>query len=267
MIRRPAVAGAFYPNEADRLEKQIRSYLKEVPHKEKVKGVVAPHAGYIYSGGVAGAVYSRVEIPRDVIVLGPNHRGMGAAHAVMASGSWDMPSGPIKVNEVLANNIMEHSGLFRNDPSAHKYEHSLEVQIPFIQAFQPEAQLVPIVLSASSYKECEELGKALAAGIRDYGKDVLLVASTDMTHYESHETAQKKDRKAIEKILEMDPEGLLYTVLGSGISMCGVVSTTVVLVACMELGASSAELVAYATSGDASGDYEQVVGYAGLIIL
>jgi hypothetical protein len=266
MLRKPAVAGQFYPSDANRLKADLSSYLKGDIPKQKAQAVISPHAGYVYSGRVAGQVFSRVEIPADVIILGPNHRGVGAAQAIMASGTWEMPMGRIEINDDLASKLMAHTPLLKDDPEAHRYEHSLEVQIPFMQAFRHDFKLVPIVLSVSSFRESRELGQALAQGIRDYGGDVLIVASTDMTHYETHPKALQKDKLAIDKILEMDPEGLLKTVLGHNISMCGVGPTTVTLIACKELGAQSVELVAYSTSGETSGDYEQVVGYAGLIV-
>jgi AmmeMemoRadiSam system protein B len=266
MVRRPAVAGQFYPADAGRLKAEVLSYLKENLPRRKALAVISPHAGYMYSGGVAGQVFSRVEIPGDVIIIGPNHRGIGAAQSVMASGTWAMPMGNIEINPVLASKIMKHSLQLKDDAEAHRYEHSLEVQVPFIQALRPEFKLVPIALSISSFRECRELGAAIAHGIKEYGQQVLIVASTDMTHYESHQKAVQKDKMAIDKILEMDPEGLLKTVFGQGISMCGVAPTAVALTACLEQGARSAELVAYSTSGETSGDYNQVVGYAGLII-
>ena len=220
----------------------------------------------LFRSRVAGQVFSRVEIPADVIILGPNHRGVGAAQAIMASGTWDMPMGQVEINEVLASKVMAHSSLLKNDAVAHNYEHSLEVQVPFIQALRPDFKLVPILLSVSSFQECQEVGRALAHGIFDYGSEVLIVASTDMTHYEPHQKAMQKDKMAIDKILELDPEGLLKTVLGRGISMCGIVPTTVALIACKEMKANSVELAAYSTSGETSGDYDQVVGYAGLIV-
>ncbi len=266
MIRKPVVADTFYPGDAERLEQLVRSYLPDTAKQVRAIAIVVPHAGYVYSGRIAGEVFSRVKIPRDVIIIGPNHRGMGATHAIMASGEWSMPGGRIEINEPLAKAIMEYSPTLRDDPSAHRFEHSLEVQAPFLQVLRPDFRLVPIVLSASSYDECKELGKAIANGIRDYGEDVLMVASTDMTHYEPHAEAQKKDRLAIERILALDPKGLMTTVLGQGISMCGVMPVTVILEASLDLSARSAKLLAYTTSGETSGDYEQVVGYAGIII-
>jgi AmmeMemoRadiSam system protein B len=223
----------------------------------------------MYSGGVAGAVFSQIHIPDAVVILGPNHRGMGASVALSASGVWDMPLGPVSINEALAKSILKvpMSGVkIKDDPGAHAMEHSIEVQVPFLQFLQPEVSIVPIALSHLAYDGCQEIGRALVKGIQDFGKEVLLVASTDMTHYESQESAKAKDELAIDRILDLDPEGLHETVARHGISMCGVIPTTIVLEACKVLGAGKAELVQYATSGDVTGDYAQVVGYAGFIV-
>jgi len=266
MIRQPAVANQFYPGKEQDLKKDLSGRIKEVGKKEKVLALVSPHAGYVYSGNIAGAVYSIAEITRDVIVMGPNHHGLGAPFAVMAQGRWKMPGGDIAINEKLAHLMIEESRWLRADDQAHINEHSIEVQLPFIQYVQPTVEFVPVVLSTADFQTCEEMGMAIANAINRYGKPVVIIASTDMTHYESHESAQKKDQLAIEKILSLDPSGLLDTVLTNNISMCGVIPTTVALVAAKELGATKANQVAYATSGDVSGDYSYVVGYAGFII-
>jgi len=180
-----------------------------------------------------------------------------------------MPLGPVPINETLAESILKAStsGVkIKDDPGAHAMEHSIEVQVPFLQFLRPEVSIVPIALSHLAYDVCKEIGRALVQGIQDYGKEVLLVASTDMTHYESQESARAKDELAIDRILDLDPEGLHETVSRHRISMCGVIPTTIVLEACKVLGAGKAELVRYATSGDVTGDYAQVVGYAGFIV-
>ncbi|MBW1675858.1 MAG: AmmeMemoRadiSam system protein B [Deltaproteobacteria bacterium] len=228
--------------------------------------LVSPHAGYVYSGDIAGAVYSIAEITRDVIVMGPNHHGLGAPFSVMAQGKWRMPGGDIAINEKLAHLMIEESRWLRADNQAHINEHSIEVQLPFIQYVQPSVEFVPVVMSTTDFQTCEEMGMAMAKAIKRYAKPVVIIASTDMTHYESHESAQQKDQLAIERVLSLDPSGLLDTVFTNNISMCGVIPTTVALVAAKQLGATKASQVAYATSGDVSGDYSYVVGYAGFII-
>jgi AmmeMemoRadiSam system protein B len=266
MIRQPVVADQFYPGSERDLKKDLSSRIKEVQKRERVLALVSPHAGYAYSGNIAGAVYSVAEITRDVIVIGPNHHGIGAPFAVMAQGKWKMPGGDITINERLAHLMIEESRWLQADDRAHMNEHSIEVQLPFCQYVQPALEFVPVILSMADFKICEEMGTAIAKAIERYEKPVVIIASTDMNHYESQESTQQKDRLAMERILALDPQGLLDTVSAHDISMCGVVPTAVALVAANELGATKARQVAYATSGDVSGDYSYVVGYAGFII-
>jgi len=269
MSRTPAVADMFYPGDRGRLKEQIDSFVKPIPEPKTVRAAISPHAGYMYSGRVAGAVFSQIRIPEAVVILGPNHRGVGAPVALAASGTWEMPLGPVPINEEIADLILKASppGLkIEDDPQAHAMEHSIEVQVPFLQVLRHDVSIVPIALSHVDYHACQEIGQAVAQAVRDYGKEVLLVASTDMTHYEPQEAAQTKDRLAIERIVDLDPKGLYETVARHGISMCGVIPTTIVLEASRMLGATRAELVQYATSGDVTGDYAQVVGYAGFIV-
>jgi len=257
----------FYPGDKRQLQEQLRAFVKPSSTRKRVLAAVSPHAGYMYSGEVAGAVFSRIEIPDTVAILGPNHRGLGGPVAVAASGSWDMPMGAVPINEPLARLIIDRGGdRMRDDPKAHAMEPSIEVQVPFLQILRPDVTIVPITVSHISFNDCEKIGLALAQVVRDYGKDVLFVASTDMTHYESRQTAKTKDQLAIDRILDLDPKGLYGVVAEHRISMCGVIPTTIVLSACKALGAAKAELVQYATSGDVTGDYTQVVGYAGFIV-
>ncbi|MBW2264679.1 MAG: AmmeMemoRadiSam system protein B [Deltaproteobacteria bacterium] len=267
MSRTPAVANMFYPGETGELKKQLDSFISPISQPKEVIAAISPHAGYVYSGGVAGTVFSQISIPETAIILGPNHRGIGASVAIQASGSWDMPLGPVQINKELAGQILDLLGnKVKDDSQAHAMEHSIEVQIPFLQALKADINIVPICVSHKSYEACDEIGQALAKVVQEYDKKVLLVASTDMTHYESRETAQAKDKLAIDRILALDPKGLYNTVSQQGISMCGVMPTTMILTACKALGATKAELVQYATSGDITGDYTQVVAYAGFII-
>ncbi len=266
MVRKPAVAGKFYPMSPDAINKQMKEFEVEVKQKIDCMGVVSPHAGYVYSGGVAGAVYSHINIPDNVIIIGPNHTGIGEMVSLMASGEWEMPNGNVKINADLANDIISGSRYIKDDSLGHLHEHSLEVQIPFIQHFKKKFNIIPITIMTLDYELCEDIGAALSDAIKEYNKPVLIVASTDMTHYESQESANVKDKKAIDEILKLDPKGLFETVVNKNISMCGIAPTTAMLIACNNLGAREARLVKYMTSGDVSGDYEQVVGYAGLII-
>lgn len=267
MVRRPAVAGQFYPAEGSRLSAEIGRFVEEKAEKIAAKGVVAPHAGIIYSGAVAGAVYSRVEMPETFVVIGPNHTGRGKPAAAVASGAWQMPGGEVSIDEGLAQQIIENSDYLLEDESSHQYEHSLELQLPFIQHFKSDIKMVPICLKSAAYEVCHDVGQAIARALEKTGKRALLVASTDMSHYVSQSTAQAKDRLAIDKVLALDARGLYDVVMGENISMCGFMATAAVIIACKELGAIRAELIRYATSGDISGDYAHVVGYAGLIII
>lgn len=275
MIRRPAVANQFYPGDPQTLEKTVRGMVDDNAVKEEAVAIIAPHAGYIYSGRVAGSVYSRVKIQYNIILLGPNHTGLGERVAVMAGGEWEMPFGKVAINQELAHLLIEESHIFSDDSTAHVREHSLEVQLPFIHHFNPKASIVPITIMHMTYDMCEELGKAIANAIRKYtcsrmslpGKDkVLIVVSSDMNHYESDTVTKKKDKKAIDKILALNPKGLMETVSDEDISMCGIIPAAIAIVAAKELGAKTAKLINYATSGDTSGDYAHVVGYAGILI-
>ena len=266
MQRTPAVAHQFYPGDAATLTRMLRELVPAEGRKKKAIAVVCPHAGYVYSGRVAGETMARVEIPTDVLVMGPNHHGMGAEVALMAEGDWEMPMGSVPINTELAQLLLAQSDEIAADTVAHRYEHSLEVQVPFLQYLQPKLRLTPLVVSHLAFATCQRVGKAIAAAIRAYGKPVLMVASTDMTHYESRVAAEAKDRKAIERVMALDPEGLYSTVLGNRISMCGIMPTTITLIAALELGATKAKLVRYTDSGETSGDTDQVVGYAGFVV-
>ena len=220
----------------------------------------------MYSGDVAGSVYSRVEIPDTVILLGPNHTGMGERIALACHGSWIMPFGDLEIDSNLAMAILENLPIGRENEDAHRLEHSLETQLPFLQYFRKQFKIVPICFMRLSLDECRMLAQAIVKAVRSCDRSVLIVASSDMTHYESHARASEKDHEAIEQILNMDPEGLFHTVEKGGITMCGINPATVMLAACKELGATQAELARYMTSGEISGNMDQVVGYAGVVV-
>lgn len=265
MSRQPAVAGQFYSGTTLGLKNQVRQYLQPGPSEPAI-GVVSPHAGLIYSGAVAGEVYSAIEAPSTFVLIGPNHRGLGEPIALYAGGEWTVPNGTLPVDQELGRRILEEAPLVAADESAHRMEHSIEVQLPFIAEVAKQAKILPISVMHASLGACREVGEGIAAAIRQCGYPVTMVASTDMSHYVSAETARKLDGQAIERILALDPEGLYATVHTLQISMCGVFPTTIMLYAAKALGATHARLVRYATSGEVSGDYDQVVGYAGLII-
>lgn len=266
IVRQPAVANQFYSGNPASLVRDIEVMTGHGKGTETCIAVIAPHAGYIYSGPVAGAAYSRAVIPETVVIMGPNHTGRGAPASVMPDGTWHMPMGDVPVASDIAESLLQGSVYLEADYQAHMYEHSLEVQVPFLQYFQPGLEIVPVCLSHMSYEICEEIGRAVAAAIQASERPVLMVASTDMTHYEPQKQANIKDQAAIRQILNMDPAGLYDTVRINGISMCGVIPTTITMIAALTLGAARAELVKYATSGDVSGDYDRVVGYASFII-
>lgn len=266
MIRQPAVAGMFYPAAKGALESEVKKYLEFKATPRKVTGLVAPHAGYVYSGPVAGAVYASVEVPEKCIILSPNHSGRGAPAAIMTEGSWAIPTGEIPIDSNLAKKLVSNCTELENDISAHVAEHSLEVQLPFLFAKQPKLSFVPLTVSHLRTDVCKKIGEAIAKTIKDTAENILIVASSDMNHYESQQITEKKDRAAIDKVLAMDPEGLLKTCGENRISMCGVVPTAIMLFAAKTLGAKETKLIQHATSGDVSGDYDAVVGYAGMIV-
>jgi MEMO1 family protein len=266
MIRPPAVAGRFYPSDPEILSQQIAGYVSGASEKVRALGCVVPHAGYMYSGHVAGAVYSSIEIPRKCILLGPRHFPRGEPMAILTEGSFATPLGQAKIDTQMAAALAHECPRLREDAAAHEREHSLEVQIPFLQFLRKDFQFVPVVLATDRYGAIEELGHAVATVVAGQNEPVLAIASTDMNHYEDDAATRVKDGRAVERILALDPRGLYDTVRGEGISMCGYAATTATLVAMRDLGATEARLIRYATSGDASGDREQVVGYAGIVI-
>ena len=201
-----------------------------------------------------------------MILIGPNHTGRGAMASIMTNGEWQLPAGNIKINSELGKAILAGSSVLEDDSDAHLFEHSLEVQIPFIQYFKKDVRIVPISIMSQDFKSCKDIGEAMADAIKVCQSPITILASTDMTHYESQEAAQKKDTKAIEKILNLDAQGLYSTVRENRISTCGYIAVTATLIACHLLNARKAELIKYMTSGEVSGDFNQVVGYAGFII-
>ena len=267
MIRPPAVSGRFYPSDANELSRSVKEYAPGGAAKILARGCVVPHAGWMYSGHVAGAVYAALEFPTRCILLGPRHFPRGEAMAILSEGSWRTPVGEARIDAELAGELMRAFPRLREDAVAHEQEHSLEVQIPFLQQLAPDFRFVPVVLAADRYPVLEELGHAVAKVVTAHAAErVLVIASTDMNHYENDAITRSKDERAIARILALDPRGLYDTVRGEGITMCGYAATTAMVVAMRDLGAKAAELVRYATSGDVTGEREEVVGYAGLIV-
>ncbi len=266
MIREPVVAGQFYPASAAQLKSMIEKFVDKKAVKQDVIGLVSPHAGYVYSGPVAGATISRVKCKDTFIIMGPNHTGQGKPLSIMTEGTWQTPLGKVAIDTELAKQILSLSRHLQEDYLAHQYEHSLEVQIPFLQYFKPDIKIVPIILAHADGAVYKEIGKEIARAIKEVGRDAVIIASSDMTHYEPHESAQKKDRQAIDAILDLNEDELLKRVKELDITMCGYAPAVSLISAARELGAKQAELIKYQTSGDTSGDYSSVVGYAGIII-
>lgn len=266
-MRNPAVADRFYPGGATELSKTITELFPGPDSDRAVTAhaLIAPHAGYIYSGELAAKTFAAAEIPETVILLGPNHHGQGAAIS-LSTETWNMPFGPVETDIKTAEKLLQHSSQIKVDESAHLYEHSLEVQLPFLQMLQKKLRIVPLTLSRLSYPLCEELGTAIAKTIQESSNNILMVVSSDMSHYEPRKVATEKDRAALQCIEDLDPYGLYSTVFEKQISMCGVIPTVTALIASKLCGASQSKLIGYTDSGYISGDTQQVVGYAGVII-
>jgi len=266
-IRHPAVAGRFYPGDPETLLQEVRDYTMQSPRAAvPAFGCIAPHAGYIYSGHVAGAVFESIEVPPACVVLCPNHTGMGRPLAINSEGTWETPLGSIPIDHRLAGILQRRCPELEEDSAAHRSEHAAEVELPFLQVRQANLSFVPIALGTAQFEKLEQLGLALAAAIEEYAARVLIVASSDMNHYESDAATRVKDSAAIDPILKLDARGLYDVVTRQKVSMCGFGPAIAMLTAAKKLGATRAELVKYATSGDISGDRDLVVGYAGIIV-
>lgn len=267
-IRRPAVAGRFYPADPDTLRDEVRGYLSPQNGQGSVRalGCIVPHAGYIYSGHVAGAVFASLKVPELCIVLCPNHTGVGRPLAIVSEGEWETPLGNVPIETEFADALKFQCPLLEEDSSAHRAEHAAEVELPFLLTRQPKLKFVPVALGAGRLQSLEELGDAMAKVIAGWNKNVLIVASSDMNHYESDAITRVKDQSAIDPILRLDARALYEVVTKGHVSMCGFGPAVAMLTATKKLGATSAELVKYATSGDISGDLDLVVGYAGMVV-
>lgn len=265
-VRHPAVAGRFYPGDADSLLAEVHTYESSAEKPITAIGCVAPHAGYMYSGHVAGAVYARLEIPQRCVILCPNHTGMGTPLSIMSEGKWETPLGDVSLDHDFASALKQAFPLLREDAQAHRAEHAIEVQLPFLQARRGDFTFVPIAVGTSQFDALSKLGEALAEVIAAQSEAVLIIASSDMNHYESDRVTRVKDHKAIDRILALDARGLYEVVTNEAISMCGFGPAVAMLTAAKQLGATQAELIRYATSGDVSGDRNMVVGYAGVAV-
>jgi len=270
MVRHPAVAGRFYPAKPQALLRELDQYLAaDGPAPEKMEaalGCIVPHAGYMYSGAVAGAVFQRLPARATYIILCPNHTGRGVPLAIMSKGEWLTPLGAVPIDTELATSLQHSCHLLMEDVKAHEDEHAIEVQLPFLQRSVGAFTFVPIAIGVSRYAALEALGHGMAQALKTSAGPVLIVASSDMNHYEPDDVTRVKDRKAIDQILALEPAGLYEVVRKEDISMCGYGPAVAMLTAAKDLGATRAELVRYATSADTSGDRSAVVGYAGMVI-
>ena len=269
-VRPPAVSGRFYPADPSELDAEVRRCLGEAPAERAVSAVVAPHAGYMYSGSIAGETYGRAVVPDSVLVLCPNHTGAGHWRSVSGAAAWRLPGGDVPIDVDLREQLVRGADL-RLDDAAHAREHAAEVHLPFLRAKNRRVSVVPICLGPLSRGECIALGRDLARIIREASRGApttktLIVASTDMSHYVPAGVAKELDALAIDRILAVDPEGLYDVVSDRDISMCGYVPTTVALEACRTMGALTSDLVRYGNSGETSGDMDRVVGYAGALV-
>lgn len=272
-IRPPAVAGTFYEGSPERLRAQVDACFAAnpapPPQKDRFIGAVVPHAGLVYSGHVAAAFYGLAELPKRLVILCPNHTGAGHFAAINREGAWRTPLGEVAVDSQLAGALMAQTKLLADDPRAHAREHSLEVQLPFLQRLlgtsPGDFTFVPICLGAHRYDYAEEIGRAIATVLKEE-RDVAILASSDLNHYEDQRSTLRKDQLAIDQVLARDPRELWRVVDEYDVSMCGFIPTTAMLVAANELGATGARLIKHATSGDINGDDSHVVGYASIVV-
>jgi AmmeMemoRadiSam system protein B len=267
MIRLPAVAGRFYPSDSAKLTELVFQYTKGDSNVVPTRAMacLVPHAGYVYSGHVAGAVFGRLAMPKKVLILGVRHFPQGEKAAINSNGAWRTPLGDVAIDEELAEALRAACPILREDSVAHNREHSLEVQLPFLQVLAPGCTFVPIALGTVQIEELVRLGEGIGRVLEEAKEEVLLLTTSDLNHHEDDATTRVKDRKAIEAMLEMDARSLYDTCRAERISMCGLGPGVTMLTALRQMDAKHAELVRYATSADASGDKSAVVGYAGMI--
>ncbi|MBM3890092.1 MAG: AmmeMemoRadiSam system protein B [Verrucomicrobia bacterium] len=264
--RRPTVAGQFYPGSERVLREEVNRLLPTVASPRRAWGVVAPHAGYMYSGATAGKTFATVQVPETVVLIGPNHYGLGEPFAVWGEGRWLTPTTEQAVDEQFTLELLQSAAPLRDDHVAHSRDHCLEVELPFLGKLNPQSRIVPIILGSHHRSALDEIARGIAATQRRLKRELLIVASSDMNHFEPQKVSERKDRLAMDRMVEMDEAGLLDVVETHDISMCGAAAAYVMLKAAKALGARKAELVDYRTSGDVTGDYESVVGYAGLVV-
>jgi len=266
-IKLPAYAGSFYPQEREKIKAQVKGFLAGAKsEKTNCLGCVLPHAGYIYSGKTACLTIAGINLPETIILLGPNHSGIGPEFSLLAASCWQTPLGQIEIDQQLSQKILKHCPWVKNESSAHEKEHSLEVELPLLQYFRPDFKLAALTIASNDMGRLKETGQEIAKIITDGNLlgNVLVIASSDLTHYEPLAQAQKKDQLAIEQILQLDEVGLAKNIEKYNISMCGYAPVITMLSCVKKLGAKSAKLVNYSTSADQTHDASSVVGYAGI---
>lgn len=268
MKRSPVVAGRFYDGNPAKLNATVDGFLGLADEKRAGKTLLAmvPHAGYVFSGGVCGKTLAMGNLEQTIVMLGPNHTGRGDRFALWGVGEWDLPGDSVQVDTELANALLDAEPMITADTEAHVGEHSLEVIVPFLRRLNPATTIVPIAVSAHRFDDVAAVGKSIGRVLKSFDRPVSIVVSSDMSHYISHDDAKQQDSLALEAAVALDPRGLFNTVREHQISMCGVLPMTTGLFAALEMGATKGELVAYATSGEVSGDFDQVVGYAGVLV-
>ncbi|HKJ05226.1 MAG TPA: AmmeMemoRadiSam system protein B [Geopsychrobacteraceae bacterium] len=266
MIRRPAVAGSFYPEEKADLLDQLKQIVPSVEMRKRCLGVISPHAGYIYSGAIAGQLLAETTLPRQIVLLGPNHHGLGADAAIFCDGFWSTPLGEVPIATGLASQLMQSCSMLQSDPLAHRLEHSIEVQLPLLKYLQPNLQIVPICLGHGTLDDWLQLGADIGEALNAWSQEVLVVASSDMNHFLDATETRRRDYLAIDAVLALDPSRLYQTVRENDISMCGVVPAVVMLQSALTRGATECRLNCYGNSGDVNGDMSRVVGYAALSV-
>ncbi|MEK6714496.1 MAG: AmmeMemoRadiSam system protein B [Candidatus Omnitrophota bacterium] len=270
MVRAAVMAGQFYPLAANSLEREVSELCVGVKTKKEAIGLLLPHAGYMYSGRVAGLTASTVNLKDIFVIIGPNHTGIGEPFSLDIEEVWQTPLGKIEINSALAEELLKKCPSLKKDTQAHRYEHSVEVELPFLQYLKSDKNFsfVPIVIGGGKLEIYKEIGKGISEAIKELKliDQVQIIASSDMTHYEEAKVAQEKDALAISALLKLDPDLLYKTVKEKDISMCGYIPAIIMLEAARNLGAKKAELIKYENSGDTTGDYSSVVGYAGAII-
>jgi MEMO1 family protein len=267
MLRLPAVAGQFYPHDPQELSALVAQFTQHEKNLEKMKvrACLVPHAGYVYSGAVAGAVFSRIHLPQKILLLGVRHFPRGEPLAILSDGAWRTPLGDVPIDADLAARLRKECSLLQEDSVAHSREHSLEVELPFLQCLDAGFSFVPVAVGTVNFQDLVETGAGIARVLRESKEEILLVTSSDMNHYDDDATTKRKDALAIERLLKMDAAGLYEICRAEKVTMCGLGAAVVMLTAMNALGVKDAELVCHATSGEVTGERDRVVGYAGMI--